>query len=69
VYLQIERNERDTSALPPALKDGRVLSAVYRLGPAEPATGAPSGYALRLLLDPHALEVAATDRRATRSIA
>ena len=69
VYLQIERNERETTALPPALKDGRVLSAVYRLGPAEPATGMPSGYALRLLVDPRALDAASTQTRAARSIA
>ena len=43
------------SQLPAALRDGRVLSAVYRVGPAEPSTGTPSGYALRLLVDPRAL--------------
>ena len=70
VYLQIERDERAASVLPPALKDGRVLSAVYRVGPCEPATGMPSGYALRLLVDPHAMNMtAADDRRASRSIA
>ena len=56
--------------LPPALKDGRVLSAVYRVGPCEPATGMPSGYALRLLVDPRAMDIAAAaDRPAARSIA
>ena len=69
VYLQIERDERDATVLPPALKDGRVLSAVYRVGPCEPATGMPSGYALRLLVDPRALNMAADDRREARSIA
>jgi hypothetical protein len=70
VYLQIERDERGTLALPPALKDGRVLSAVYRVGPCEPATGMPSGYALRLLVDPPSMELAAApDGRAARSIA
>jgi hypothetical protein len=70
VYLQIERDERSTLALPPALKDGRVLSAVYRVGPCEPATGMPSGYALRLLVDPPAMALtAAPDGRAARSIA
>ena len=70
VYLQIERDERDATVLPPALKDGRVLSAVYRVGPCEPATGMPSGYALRLLVDPRAMNMAAADdRRAARSIA
>lgn len=52
VYLQIERDERAATTLPPALRDGRVLTAVYRVGPCEPDTGTPSGYALRLLVDP-----------------
>lgn len=71
VYLQIERDDRNAVVLPPALKDGRVLSAVYRVGPCEPATGMPSGYALRLLVDPRALETAtvAEPSRDARSIA
>jgi hypothetical protein len=52
VYLQLEREARDLPILPAALRDGRVLSAVYRVGPREPATGTPSGYALRLLVEP-----------------
>jgi hypothetical protein len=68
VYLQIERDERAATPLPPALKDGRVLSAVYRVGPCEPATGAPSGYALRLLVDPPVAQAAAEEPFA-RSIA
>jgi hypothetical protein len=51
VYLQLDRT-REVAGLPPALRDGRVLSAVYRVGPCEPTTGTPSGYALRLLVDP-----------------
>jgi hypothetical protein len=70
VYLQLEREARELAALPHALTDGRVLSAVYRIGPCEPTTGTPSGYALRLLLDPGALRASATPRpTATRSIA
>jgi hypothetical protein len=69
VYLQIERDERDAQSLPPSLRDGRVLSAVYRVGPAEPGTGTPSGYALRLLVDPAAMAFASSERRAARSIA
>lgn len=70
VFLQVERDERATAVLPPALKDGRVLSAVYRVGPSEPTTGMPSGYALRLLVDPRTMDMAAaSDRRAARSIA
>jgi hypothetical protein len=52
VYLQLERGSRETDGLPPALREGRVLSAVYRVGPCEPSTGTPSGYALRLLVEP-----------------
>ena len=62
VYLQLERDGRDVSQLPPALRDGRVLSAVYRVGPAEPGTGTPSGYALRLLVDPRTASRSALDR-------
>jgi hypothetical protein len=68
VYLQLEREGREVAELPSALKDGRVLSAVYRVGPCEPATGAPSGYALRLLVDPRDLLVA-TGKDDARSIA
>ena len=67
VYLQIEREGREAAALPSTLRDGRVLSAVYRVGPCEPATGAPSGYALRLLVDPRML--AGLDRKDAREIA
>ena len=52
VYLQLERGTRELAMLPPQLRDGRVLSAVYRVGPCEPTTGTPSGYALRLLVEP-----------------
>jgi hypothetical protein len=52
VYLQLERGTREVAGLPHPLRDGRVLSAVYRVGPCEPTTGTPSGYALRLLVEP-----------------
>lgn len=68
VYLQIERDERAIEALPSALRDGRVLSAVYRVGPCAPGTGAPSGYALRLLVDPRVADLAENSPQA-RSIA
>jgi hypothetical protein len=67
VYLQLEREGRETAELPASLKDGRVLSAVYRVGPCEPATGAPSGYALRLLVDPR--DLVAASKVDARSIA
>jgi hypothetical protein len=51
VSLQTER-DIDADALPAHLRQGRVLSAVFRVGPASRATGAPEGYGLRLLVEP-----------------
>ena len=52
VHFQIERPARDCGDLPPVLQQGKVLTAVYRVGPYKSATGTPQGYALRLLVDP-----------------
>jgi hypothetical protein len=52
VHFQIESNARDCGDLPAALQQGKVLSAIYRVGPYKSATGTPQGYALRLLVDP-----------------
>jgi hypothetical protein len=52
VHFQIERTDRDCSDLPTILQQGKVLSAVYRVGAYRPATGTPHGYALRLLVEP-----------------
>jgi hypothetical protein len=52
VSFQIERDARNAEGIPPALRAGRVLSAVYRLGNFQRATGTPSGYGLRLLIEP-----------------
>lgn len=52
VHFQVERAARDSADLPAALRDGRVLGAVYRVGPYQSATGTPTGYGLRLLVDP-----------------
>ena len=52
VHFQVERPSRDSHDLPPALQQGKVLTAVYRVGPYRTATGTPQGYALRLLVDP-----------------
>jgi hypothetical protein len=51
VHVQVERPVRD-GELPPALQEGKVLSAVYRVGPHKTSTGTPMGYALRLLVEP-----------------
>ena len=52
VHFQIERNGRESQELPAVLQGGKVLSAVYRVGPYRAATGTPQGYALRLLVEP-----------------
>jgi hypothetical protein len=51
VQFQLEREARESDALPDALKQGRVLSAVYRVSAPTP-TGRPQGLALRLMVDP-----------------
>lgn len=52
VYFQIDRDARTRAELPPALKKPNVLSAVFRVGADNQAIGGPSGYALRLLVEP-----------------
>lgn len=51
VQFQLERETRESDALPDTLKQGRVLSAVYRISAPTPA-GKPQGLALRLMVDP-----------------
>ena len=62
VHFQIERPARDCADLPSALQQGRVLSAVYRVGPYKSSTGTPQGYALRLLVEPGRKTVPAVAR-------
>jgi hypothetical protein len=52
VHLQVERSANGSQQLPPRLREGRVLSAVWRVAPCRRSTGTPSGYALRFLVDP-----------------
>ena len=54
VVFQIERAARQHTDLPSALQEGKVLTAVYRVGLFRAATGTPHGYALRLLIEPSA---------------
>lgn len=63
VHFQIERTGRECVDLPAVLQQGKVLSAVYRVGPYRSATGTPQGYALRLLIEPGAAEAAAPRKR------
>ena len=52
VYFQVCRDARQNPELPPALRKPNVLSAIFRVGEDNQATGAPSEYALRLLVEP-----------------
>jgi len=52
VYFQVDRAARDRADLPAALRKSTVLSAIFRVGPVSNDTGAPTGYALRLLVEP-----------------
>jgi hypothetical protein len=52
VHFQVERPARECGDLPSVLQQGKVLTAVYRVGPYKSSTGTPQGYALRLLVEP-----------------
>ena len=52
VYFQIDREARHRPDLPEALRKPNVLSAIFRVSDDNRATGAPSTYALRLLVEP-----------------
>ncbi len=52
VHLQLERAAGGNTQLPSKLREGRVLSAVWRVAPCRRSTGTPSGYALRFLVNP-----------------
>ena len=52
VFFHLDRDARHRPDLPPALRKPSVLSAVFRVGPCSQVTGAPSEYALRLLVEP-----------------
>lgn len=52
VHLQVEKTARESAGLPRVLRDGKVLSAVWRVGPCRPSTGTPRGYALRFMVEP-----------------
>ena len=52
VQFQLERDVRDVTGLPESFRQGRLLSAVYRVDPPT-RSGARQGLALRLLVAPH----------------
>lgn len=53
VYFQIDKSARSRADLPAALRASNVLSAVFRVGECSQRTGAPTEYALRLLVEPN----------------
>ena len=60
VYFQVDREARTRLDLPAALRKSNVLSAIFRVGPCRQATGAPSEYALRMLVEPERVAPSAT---------
>jgi hypothetical protein len=64
VQFQLERDARDSDALPETLRQGRVLSAVYRVS-APTRAGKPQGLALRLMVDPKRRSASVETARAT----
>lgn len=64
VQFQLERQGPDLDGLPGSLRQGRILSAVYRVTPPRP-NGGPQGLALRLIVDPRRYATVDRDNRAT----
>lgn len=49
VHLQVEKAAREWVELPQPLRNGRILSAVWQVGPRRSSTGTPAGYQLRFM--------------------
>lgn len=60
VYFQLDRHVRTRPDLPETLRKQSVLSAIFRVGSCSDVTGAPTEYALRLLVEPQQASTAAT---------
>jgi hypothetical protein len=58
VFFQIDREVRNRADLPKPLRKSNVLSAIFRVGETSAMTGAPTEYALRLLVEPERRPVA-----------
>jgi hypothetical protein len=52
VHVQLERSAREAEGIPARLREGRIMSAVWRVAPCRASRGTPAGYALRFLVDP-----------------
>jgi hypothetical protein len=62
VQVQLDKVSSDQGAVPVALRQGRVLSAVYRVS--RPSPSRPQGLALRMMVDPRRV-ASVEQRRAT----
>jgi hypothetical protein len=60
VYFQVDKHLRHRPDLPESLRKQGVLSAIFRVGPCSDVTGAPTEYALRLLVEPQQASAVAT---------
>ena len=60
VYFQIDRHVRNRPDLPEPLRKQSVLAAIFRVGDCSDVTGAPTEYALRLLVEPQRTTAVAT---------
>ena len=63
VHFQIEREVREADSVPETLRQGRILSAVYRVSP--PTASGTQGLALRLMVDPRRHAARTEPARAT----
>lgn len=61
VYFQVDREARHRPGLPAVLRKSNVLSAIFRVGPCSDVTGAPTEYALRLLVEPERRQAVSPD--------
>ena len=52
VYFQLDREVRHRPDVPSVLRKPNILSAIFRVDAVSDNTGAPTGYALRLLVEP-----------------
>jgi hypothetical protein len=64
VQFQLERDVRASDPVPDALRQGRILAAVYRVTPPGPS-GRPQGLALRLMVEPRRRPAEVVQVRAT----
>ena len=67
VQFQLERDARDIAGLPESLRQGRLLSAVYRVQPPT-RSGARQGLALRLMVDPRRRQTEVSDDSAIQLV-